>query len=111
MKMERLKELRQERGLSQAELAKAIDTAQPNIARWENGFNDPSSTQLVKLADYLNCTTDFLLGREDDFGIPETASREVKKAGFYRLFEKLSTDEQKTVETLMIVLINKQPLV
>ena len=111
MKMERIKELRQERGLSQTELAKAIDTAQPNITRWENGINDPTSTQLTKLADFFGCSTDFLLGREDDFGVKINSSAGKKTLcadDFLILFEKLTKNEQKTILTLMSVLIDEK---
>ena len=111
MKMERLKELRQERGLSQTELAKAIDTAQPNITRWENGINDPTSTQLTKLADFFGCSTDFLLGREDDFGVKINSSAEKRTLcadDFLILFAKLTKNEQKTILTLMSVLIDEK---
>lgn len=36
LKMDRLKELRLERGLSRQQLAKQIETTQSNIGRWEN---------------------------------------------------------------------------
>ena len=67
--MQRLKELREERNISQYELADAVQTSRTNIGRWERGVNDPSSAQVIKLAEYFGCTTDYLLGREDDFGV------------------------------------------
>lgn len=39
----RIKELRLELGLTQAEVAKAIGTSQRNIGRWENGENAPAA--------------------------------------------------------------------
>lgn len=65
--MLRLKEIREDRNLSQQEVATAIETSQTNIARWENGKNEPSYLQLVKLADFYNCSIDFLVGRDEDF--------------------------------------------
>lgn len=65
--MLRLKEIREDRNLSQQEVATAIETSQTNIARWENGKNEPSYLQLVKLADFYNCSIDFLAGRDEEF--------------------------------------------
>lgn len=62
---ERIKELREEKGLSQRQLAVEINVSQANISRWENGTQDPSTEWLVNLADYFNVSVDFLLGRED----------------------------------------------
>lgn len=64
----RLRELREDKNLSQEELAKAIGTSQTNIGRWEKGLNEPSYRYVVLLADFFGVTTDYLLGREDDFG-------------------------------------------
>lgn len=64
----RLKELREEKNLTQSEVAFAIKTSQTNIGRWENGKNEPAAGYLIQLADLFECSTDYLLGRSDDFG-------------------------------------------
>lgn len=64
----RLIELREERNLTQNDIANAINTSRTNIGRWEKGLNEPASSYVVKLADFFEVTTDYLLGREDDFG-------------------------------------------
>ncbi len=64
----RIKELCEERGITQAELANAVETSQRNIGRWENNENEPSYSQIIKLADFFGCSVDYLVGREDDFG-------------------------------------------
>ncbi len=67
--MMRIKELREEKKLSQTALAQSVGTSQRNIGRWENGENEPTYSQLVKIADYFGVTIDYLVGREDDFGV------------------------------------------
>ena len=64
----RLKELREERELKQVEVGEAIKTSKMNIGRWENGKVDPSSSFVVKLADFFQVSADYLLGRTDDLG-------------------------------------------
>lgn len=64
----RIRELREERTLSQEDVAKAIGTNQRNIGRWEKNENEPTSGFLLKLADFFECSVDYLLGRSDDFG-------------------------------------------
>lgn len=61
---ERVKELREEAGLSQRKLAEEINVSQANISRWEKGTQDPSTDWLIVLADYFKVTVDCLLGRE-----------------------------------------------
>lgn len=64
----RLKELREERHLTQNDIAKEIKTSQTNIGRWEKELNEPAASFLIRLADFFQCSIDYLLGREDDFG-------------------------------------------
>lgn len=64
----RIRILREEKNLSQSKLAEIVQTSQRNIGRWENGENEPSYSQLVKLANFFECSIDYLVGREDDYG-------------------------------------------
>lgn len=72
----RIKELRLERGLSQAEVAKAIGTSQRNIGRWENEENTPASNYITALAKFFQVSSDYLLGLVDEFGSPIITSKE-----------------------------------
>lgn len=64
----RLKELREEKNLTQSDIATAINTTRTNIGRWEKELNEPSANFIILLADFFECSTDYLLGRSDDFG-------------------------------------------
>lgn len=61
---ERLKTLRQEKGLSQGELAKLVAGDGRQISRYENGHITPSAEVLAKLAKALDCSVDYLLFEE-----------------------------------------------
>lgn len=61
----RLKELRQERGIGQIELAKKLEVSKGIISLWENGLREPNMYSLIKLAKYFNVTIDYLVGLED----------------------------------------------
>lgn len=63
---ETLENLMFEKDLNAATLANAIDTGICNIYCYVNKEHLPMLENLVKLADYFNCTTDFLLGLEED---------------------------------------------
>lgn len=60
----RLKELREERGLSQRQFAKIIGTSQPNLQRWEKGQFEPDQKTTIIIAEYFGVTIDYLLGIE-----------------------------------------------
>lgn len=62
---ERLLELRKEKGVSQAKLAKDLGVSYSVVCYWETNRSEPTAPNLVKLADYFGVSVDFLLGRVD----------------------------------------------
>ena len=62
---ERLKELRNEKELSQAQLAKATGLSHTAIVYWETEQRVPNANAIIILAGFFGVTTDFLLGVED----------------------------------------------
>jgi transcriptional regulator with XRE-family HTH domain len=58
-----LSELRLKKNLSQAELAKILGTTQSSVGHWESGRRNLSPEMLLKIAEYFNVSTDYLLGR------------------------------------------------
>ena len=63
---ERLKELREEKGLLGKDLAKAFNVESATITNWEKGNRCPKDDTLIKLADFFDCSLDYLLGRTDN---------------------------------------------
>ena len=64
----KLKALRNERQLTQNELSIKTGLSHGCIAMLEVGKRAPTGSTLILLADALECSVDYLLGREDDFG-------------------------------------------
>lgn len=63
----KLKELRQEKGLTQKELAKQIDTTNKNIWAYENIGVIPPVETLIKLADIFDCSLQYLIGLTEEY--------------------------------------------
>ena len=57
-----LKNLRIEFGLSQTELAEKLNTTQRNVCNWEGGKYEPDFAMLIKIAEFFDVSTDYLLG-------------------------------------------------
>lgn len=66
--MKNFKKLRQEKNLSQKEIAITLGVSGPTVSDWENGRKFPSSKNLIRLSELFSCSTDYLLGREDTNG-------------------------------------------
>lgn len=62
----RLKEIRNNRGITQLKLAMDLNISQNTISRYETGEREADYTTLIRLADYFNVSLDYLLERTDD---------------------------------------------
>ncbi|WP_430113415.1 helix-turn-helix domain-containing protein [Paenibacillus sp. B1-35] len=92
----RIKELRLKQGLSQDDVAQALDMKRANVANYEAGRTTPPSDIIGRLADLLYTSSDYLLGRIDNpmplaltssDSIPEWATWKDKK-DFRQLLEE-----------------------
>ena len=64
--MENLRIIREKRHKNQLNIALAVGVTQESISMYESGIGHPSATILIKLAKYLETSTDYLLGLTDD---------------------------------------------
>lgn len=62
---DRMRELREEKGLTQQGLADAINIGKSAIALYETDKRQPDPHTLQKFADFFGVTIDYLLGRSD----------------------------------------------
>jgi transcriptional regulator with XRE-family HTH domain len=92
----RLLQAREMRQLTQAELAAKAGLPPAAISHFETGGRKPSFENLVKLAEALSVTTDFLLGREPE---PEAAGEEI--AALFRDLGKASAADQEFIRDLL----------
>ena len=62
---ERLRYLREQRGMNQIEAAESLGQAVSTYNKWENAKNRPEIDTVIKIAQYYNCSVDYLVGIED----------------------------------------------
>ncbi len=65
----KIKELRLERNITQPQLANEVGVAKSMISQWESEKNEPKATYIVKLANFFQVATDYLLGNSNDIGV------------------------------------------
>lgn len=63
-KLNKIKALREEKGITQIGLANILEVTQGAISQWETGDSLPRADKLVALAKILDCTVDELLMEE-----------------------------------------------
>ena len=62
----RIRDLREDKDLTQTEVAQFLGLSQTGYSKYETGDNDIPTANLQKLADFYQTTTDNLLGRTDE---------------------------------------------
>ena len=85
-------ELRQDRGLTQRDLAKLFFVTPGTISNYEKGRHLPDAERLIKIADYFSVTTDYLLGR---------SSSNLPADVMIQLVQTLSPDRKKALCLLL----------
>lgn len=69
MVSDRIRLLRERRGLTQSELAKQLGITRSSVNAWEQGISVPSTRYIVELAAIFKISTDYLLGVESTASI------------------------------------------
>lgn len=90
----RLLEARKRKGISQDEMAKHLGTKGPAIGRYERDEMKPSIEIASKMAELLDVSLDYLVGKTDVLLDSKILNRITE-------IQKLSTEEQKTVFTFL----------
>jgi len=98
---ERLRKAREHRDLNQAELGKRAGLQVTAISHFETGTRKPSFDNLRRLADALNVTTDYLLGRADAFDSSAEAGQ------LHRHGAKLTAVDLELTEQFMKLLADR----
>ena len=70
--MNRVKELRKQKHITQEELGKVLDIQKAAISKYENGRAEPSTEVLKKMSAYFGVSIDYLLGNSTSKEIPDS---------------------------------------
>lgn len=62
----RIRELREERGLNQTQMAKILGMSQTGYSKYETGENDIPTAVLIKLSCFYDTSVDYILELTDD---------------------------------------------
>lgn len=107
MKGIRLKELREQKGETQAQLADVLDVSQQAVGKWELDKASPDDKMLIKIANHYGVSIDYLLGYDDApryYTDPETAhlAQELKDHPQFRvMFDSTKDMDAETVKKII----------
>ncbi len=95
---ERIKQLRENKGLTQAQLAKEFKLSRSAVNYWEMGLSVPSTQYIIELAKFFNVSADYLLGIKDTASISVFGLNEKQIAAVYEVIQCFKeTNLQQTV--------------
>ncbi len=104
--MNRLRELRRQRGITMKELGNAFGLAESTISQYETGKRQPDNETLVKFAEYFHVTVDYLLGKEQKNEF--VAQNDKLYDENLELFRKLPTEKKKQALEYLRFLVEHQ---
>ncbi len=96
---ETLKYLREERQITQKQLAYACNLSPQCICNLEQGTRNPTGSTIRTLAVYFGVSADYLLGLEDDFGVKET-EKSLRAYDHHEITDKQTYDVLKMYKAL-----------
>lgn len=91
---ERLKNLRKQAHLTQTDVAEKLGISQQAYASWERGIKKPTQDNLVKIAQILNVSIDYLVGNSDE-SVKEDELDNVEL--LFRMNSKGLSEEEKVI--------------
>lgn len=94
--MERLRQLREEKKMTQLRLGLEVGVSQETISGYEINKAVPPADMLIKLADTLNTSVDYLLGRTDEktFNPVRKSDLTQREQELFELFRTLPKEKQ-----------------
>lgn len=107
---QRLKHLREDKGLIQRELAEKLNVSRATITQYENNNRFPDQEMLKKIASFFNVSIDYLLGMTDIRKIKQNSNTKEKEDPnpLLKDFENLSPESQKELEKYLELLKLKE---
>lgn len=104
-----ISKLRSNKGLSQRDFASLIGVSNGAVGMWETNKRQPDLEMVLKIADYFNVSTDYLLGHKETYSnkniqnsvLLDLSKKDVKIISSYK---KLQPENQKRLEDYINIL-------
>ncbi len=104
--MKNLRKIRESRNINQLKLATDVEVTQESISKYENDTAFPSKEVLIKLAECLNCSVDYLLDRTDNPNLnkDKVSKDDEKIENLIFRYKRLSNENKNKLEGCLLAL-------
>ena len=94
--MNRIRETREGKGLSQKQVALEVGVKSPSVSNWESGKTTPTPENYIAMARLFDVSVDYLLGRED---APKPPAPPIDPHTYYA--KRFGPETQRIVDDLL----------
>lgn len=106
-KMDNLKKLREKKNMTQTRLSVEIEVSQEIISHYEIGESKPNIDNLIKIADFFHCSTDYLLNRTDNPSMANDIDKNnAETSDLLYKYNSLSAENKKNFKKYLEFLTN-----
>lgn len=105
---DKLMELLEEYGLNRKQFAEKCGIPYPTVIGWTNLNRLPDYSALLKLADFFDCSVDYLMSRQDDVGnitVVNNVSSEEER--LLTIYKRLTSVQKQAVHKLLESMLEK----
>ena len=99
--MERIKELREAKGLNQQGLALKLNLSQSTISYYETGERKPDLDALLRMSDFFDVSVDFLIGKSNIRKYSIIDDKDADSINFIDMYSKLTLIQKKHVSAFV----------
>ncbi|MCI9169093.1 MAG: helix-turn-helix transcriptional regulator [Dorea sp.] len=92
---DRIKALRENAGLTQAEVARQLEISRSGVNAWEMGLSVPSTQYIIELARNFKVSTDYLLGMNDTSTISIKGLSQKQVSALLNVIECFKNNDQE----------------
>lgn len=108
--MNRIKQLRKEKNMTQIRLSIELDVSQETVSAYESGKHFPSVQILLKMSEIFNASCDYILGLSDIRCIQNGGEYNSDEIALISLYRILSPSEKKMTKAYMQGIFDKSHL-
>ncbi len=98
--LKNLKKLREEKGVSQKQLADVVSVSQQSINKYENHNIEPDIDTLIKMADYFETSVDYIIGHSNirrKIEVVNSYDLNIEEAKLIENYRNLSNKQRKSI--------------
>ena len=102
----RLKDLREERKISQQKLAIELNVSQASISKYEKGLAEPDIPMLCTIAEFFHVSVDYLIGRTSTRNNLSAIPMNDREQALLQHFNALTENQKEKVEMYILGLLD-----